>query len=115
MGNVCPRRPCEIIARTLIGILDPLPDRTYPHYWHPEDICLLRETAKTERDGCIHGWHTPDLAPVAADRLPGRAVRDIRALWGFLCNHRFICWQHPGRGSLYPAGSAENLQRAAER
>lgn len=83
--------------------IDPLYHRLNIDHRSPKDASVLRTAAKAERYRGIYGRHYTHPHPVAIDRFLSGALRNLRAVRGFLRNDRRLRGERPGGGTLYKA------------
>jgi hypothetical protein len=111
MGNVpSPSSPSPLnhpLLQTTLTPIDPLHPRPNPNNRHPQNPPLLRSPPKAQGNSSLRGRHPSDPAPVAADRVPGGAVRDIRAVWGLLCYDCGVCGECACCGTVVAEGFGE--------
>lgn len=81
-------------------MIAPLPNRPPPHHRPAEDAPLLHAAAEAARHGRLRLGHRADPAPLAADRLPGGAVRDHGSVWGLLRDRGGFRAERARRGAV---------------
>jgi hypothetical protein len=84
---------------------DPLPHWLDPHYWSKKDNRFLFPPAEVERHSSLHRRHSLDPGQMAVDWLSGGTLRDIRFVWGLLCNDWLVRWKHTCGGSVPTDGA----------
>lgn len=103
MGNVRPLRTKPNPTRKLrLTGTDSLPNWADANNRSPKNIPILLTTPKTKRHGSVRIRDPPDLTPMAANRVPDRAVRAIYTVWRFPGDDRAVCGEYPRRGAVYP-------------
>ena len=103
MGNVHPHSPHPPFSpvQSLTTTIDTLPNRPNHNNRPSKNASLLRAPPKTQRNSSLLWRTSSDPDALGPDRFPGRAIRDIDLVWGFLRHDCGLCEEYSCDWAVY--------------